>query len=51
MSDAPFDLVVRGGTVVTAEGRARVDVGVRDGRVAALGVDLAGARTPSASWP
>jgi dihydropyrimidinase len=45
MNDAPFDLVVRGGTVVTAEGRARVDVGVRDGRVAALGVDLPGART------
>src|SRR5262249_43423872 len=37
MSEARFDLVVRGGTVVTAEGRARVDVGVRDGRVAQLG--------------
>jgi dihydropyrimidinase len=39
-----FDLVVRGGTVVTAEGRARVDVGVRDGRVAQLGGEMTGAR-------
>jgi dihydropyrimidinase len=39
-----FDLVVRGGTVVTAEGRARADVGVRAGRVAQLGGEMAGAR-------
>lgn len=45
MSERPFDLVVRGGTVVTTEGRARVDVGVRDGRVAQLGGDMTGART------
>ncbi len=31
-----FDLVVRGGTVVTASGRSRTDVYVRDGKVAAL---------------
>ncbi|MEX2644388.1 MAG: dihydropyrimidinase [Acetobacterales bacterium] len=37
---ADFDLVVRGGTVVTAEGTARCDVGIRDGRIAALGIDL-----------
>ena len=49
MSDRPFDLVVRGGAVVTAEGRARVDVGVRDGRVAQLGGDLTGARILDAS--
>src|SRR5262245_17193430 len=35
-----FDLVVRGGTVVTAEDQQRVDVGVVDGRIASLGVDL-----------
>ncbi|HVU49902.1 MAG TPA: amidohydrolase family protein [Polyangia bacterium] len=40
----PCDLVVRGGTVVTAEGRARVDVGVRDGRVVQLGGEMTGAR-------
>ncbi len=40
-----FDLVLRGGTVVTASDTTRCDVGVRDGRVAALGADLAtGAR-------
>lgn len=38
MSD--FDLVIRGGTVVTAADITRCDVGVRDGRVAALGLDL-----------
>lgn len=31
-----FDLVVRGGTVVSATGRSRTDVYVRDGKVAAL---------------
>jgi dihydropyrimidinase len=40
----PCDLVVRGGTVVTADGRARVDVGVRDGRVVQLGGAMSGAR-------
>lgn len=40
-----FDLVVRGGTVVTAGDTCVADVGVRAGRVAALGADLArGAR-------
>jgi dihydropyrimidinase len=38
------DLVVRGGTVVTAEGQTRADVGVRDGRVAQLGGPMSGAR-------
>jgi len=37
-----FDLVVRGGTVVTPSGPVATDVGVRDGRIAALG-DLAAA--------
>ena len=42
---AEFDLVIRGGTVVTAADTFRADVGVRDGRVAALGEKLAGAQT------
>jgi dihydropyrimidinase len=44
MSEQAFDLVVRGGTVVTAEGQSRVDVGVRGGRVAQLGGAMTGAR-------
>ncbi len=40
-----FDLVLRGGTVVTPDGPADTDVGVRDGRIAAFG-DLS--RAPSA---
>ncbi|MDJ0944017.1 MAG: dihydropyrimidinase [Kiloniellales bacterium] len=37
---ADFDLVVRGGTVVTAGDTMRCDVGVAGERIAALGVDL-----------
>jgi dihydroorotase len=40
--EVPFDLVVRGGTVVTPSGTSVTDVGVREGRIAALG-DLGGA--------
>ncbi|HEX8233802.1 MAG TPA: dihydroorotase [Caulobacteraceae bacterium] len=32
-----FDLLVRGGEVVTPSGRGRADIGVRDGRIAAIG--------------
>ena len=32
-----FDLIIRGGVVVTPSGRAELDVGIRDGRIAALG--------------
>jgi len=39
-----LDLVVRGGTVVTADGRQRADVGVADGRVAQIGGSMTGAR-------
>jgi len=39
-----FDLVVRGGTVVTATDTADCDVGVRDGRIVVLGRDLARGR-------
>ncbi|HUZ64245.1 MAG TPA: dihydropyrimidinase, partial [Acetobacteraceae bacterium] len=45
---AEFDLVVRGGTVVTAAETFRADVGIKDGRIAALGDGLAGARTMDA---
>jgi dihydropyrimidinase len=37
MTDRQLDLVVRGGTVVTAQGRQQADVGVTDGRVARIG--------------
>ena len=35
-----FDLVIRGGTVVTAADRFPADIGVRDGRIVALGEAL-----------
>ncbi len=35
-----FDLVIRGGTVATASDTFRADIGVTDGRIAALGRDL-----------
>jgi dihydropyrimidinase len=36
MPDPDVDLVIRGGTVVTAEGRREADVGIKDGRVAVI---------------
>lgn len=36
----PFDLLIRNGTVATAGDVMRCDIGVRDGRVVALGEDL-----------
>jgi len=44
-----FDLVVRGGTVATAERSFASDIGIRDGRIAALGSGLAGKRTIDAA--
>ena len=40
----PFDLLIRGGTVIdpTADGPARADVAVVDGRIAAVAPDLVG---------
>ena len=35
-----FDLVIRGGTVVTAADVGKCDIGVKDGRIAALAGDL-----------
>ncbi len=40
---ADYDLVVRGGTVVTGADVVRADVGIRGGRIAAVGEALAGA--------
>ena len=40
---ADYDLVVRGGTVVTAADSFRADIGIRGGRIAAVGEDLEGA--------
>ncbi len=37
----PFDLVVRGGTVATATDLFAADIGIRDGRIAVVGSDLA----------
>jgi dihydropyrimidinase len=42
---AEFDLVIRGGTVVTAADTFRADIGIRSGRIAALGEALDGAQT------
>jgi dihydropyrimidinase len=36
-----FDLVIRNADVATASDRYRADLGVRDGRIAAIGLDLA----------
>lgn len=45
MPASPFDLVIRGGTVGAASGRYAADVGIRDGKIAAIGLGLdAGAR-------
>ncbi|MGQ0733926.1 MAG: dihydropyrimidinase [Acidobacteriota bacterium] len=44
-----YDLVIVGGTIVTATDMVRADVGVADGRVAAVGLGLRGTRTLDAS--
>jgi len=38
---AAFDLVIRGGTIATASDVYKADIGVKDGKIAALGTDLA----------
>ncbi len=49
-ADGVFDLLIQGGSVVLPEGPARVDVGVRDGRIAWLGsAGAKGARTIDAT--
>jgi len=42
---AAYDLVVKGGSVVTPSDVFEADIGVRAGRIAAIGADLQGART------
>jgi dihydropyrimidinase len=42
---AEYDLVVRGGTVVTPSDMFRADIGIVDGRVHAVGLGLTGARS------
>jgi dihydroorotase len=44
MAKVRFDLVVRGGTCMTPSGRAEIDIGIRDGKLAEFG-DLAGAES------
>jgi dihydropyrimidinase len=38
-----FDTIIRGGTIATAADTTRCDVGIRDGKITALGLDLGGA--------
>jgi len=40
VNDAPFELCIRGGTVVTAADRFQADIGIREGRIAVLARDL-----------
>lgn len=44
-----FDLVIRGGTLITAGETVRVDLGITAGRIGAWGVDLNGCTTVSAA--
>ncbi|HTW97565.1 MAG TPA: amidohydrolase family protein [Acidimicrobiales bacterium] len=49
MSQDRFDLVIRGGTVVTADGEGRADVAIRDGRIAQLGGSMSAPREVDAA--
>lgn len=40
---ADYDLIIKGGTVATATDTFKADIGIRDGRIAALGLGLDGA--------
>lgn len=42
MTQADYDIIIRGGTVVHAQGTDRIDIGIRDDRIATLG-DLSAA--------
>jgi allantoinase len=41
MSDARFEVVIRGGTVVNAGGQIKVDVAISDGKIAAVAAEIA----------
>jgi dihydroorotase len=45
-----FDLIVRGGELVNHAGRGLTDVGIRDGKIAAIG-DLGGLTQARCSTP
>jgi dihydropyrimidinase len=49
MSDAEFDLVIKGGTVVNVDGEVVADVGIRGEQIAAIGADLGGLEVIDAS--
>jgi dihydropyrimidinase len=42
MQNNHFDLIIRGGTTVISDGPTLSDIGIRDGRIAAIGADLPG---------
>lgn len=44
VTDRRLDLVVRGGTVVTADGREQASLGISDGRIAQIGGHMSGER-------
>ena len=44
VTDVSFDLVVRGGTIVTAERRQVADIGIKGGTIAQVGGSMAGRR-------
>ena len=48
MSAMHFDLLIRGGTLVTPAGRTLTDIGIRGGRFAAIG-DLSSAEATT-TW-
>lgn len=43
MATTTFDIVIRGGNVASAADVVQCDVGIRDGKIAALGLELGGA--------
>ena len=46
---ADYDVVIAGGTVVTPADMFQADIGIADGRIAAVGVNLRGERTVDAT--
>jgi hypothetical protein len=50
MTEAGCDLVVRGGTVVTAGGSGPGDVGITGGKIVQLGGPLRGRAQRDAGW-
>ncbi len=42
MQNSQFDVIIRGGTAVTAVGTQKTDIGIAAGKIAAIGPDLSG---------